>query len=34
MPFAIHNARAPAMRRPCVLNELRNWCFIFKSPFN
>jgi hypothetical protein len=29
MPLATHNARAPAMRRPCVLNELRNWCFIF-----
>ena len=24
IPFAVHNARAPAMRRPCVLNELRN----------
>ena len=24
MPLATHKARAPAMRRPCVLNELRN----------
>ncbi|EXY31216.1 hypothetical protein M080_6515, partial [Bacteroides fragilis str. 3397 T10] len=28
MPLAAHNARAPAIRRPCVLNELRNCFFI------
>ena len=28
VPLAPHKARAPAMRRPCVLNELRNCFFI------
>ena len=28
IPLATHKARAPAMRRPCVLVALRNWCFI------
>jgi hypothetical protein len=33
MPLARHKALAPAIRRPCVLAELRNAIFIARKVF-